>query len=425
MRRAAPIALALATAAAAILVISSGPGRYTVRAEFTDVRGLVSGAQVRLAGVPVGQVGRIWLGRDGWPHAELSVDSDVRLRANARAAVRMSSLSAEWGAYVSVVQGDGLPLADGATIPRSRTTSPVQVDQALTTFDPATRAGLKRILGGLSDSLHGQGGALAASMQDGRAALSQVAQLAGAIGDDGTSLSLAVHSTRVIASTLAARRGRLADALDRTTRLLGTVAARASAIRASLTALPAGLDAAQSTLAHTRTLVSPAIRLLDEASPALAELPAASHELSSAMSAAGPTLTRAAQITAQAPAAARAAEPLLRAAGPLLTTMVPVLHGLGPMLDQLRVRLPDAFSFFANWADFTSNYDANGHAARVGIVLPPAPTNVLSPSSDGAGQLAPPYLRTPGSLEGQPWTDYFKSFVAGSKPAADVFGGGG
>jgi phospholipid/cholesterol/gamma-HCH transport system substrate-binding protein len=424
MRRAAPIALALATAAAAVLILSSGPSRYTVRAEFSDVRGLVSGAQVRLAGVPVGQVGQIWLGRDGWPRAELSIDSDVRLRADARAAVRLSSLSAEWGDYVSVIQGDGLPLAAGATIPRSRTTSPVQIDQALTAFDPATRAGLKRILAGLSASLRGQGAALAASLRDGRTALGEVAQLAGDIGGDGASLQLAVHSTRVIASTLAARRAQLAGAMDRTARLLRTVAARASALRASLVALPAGLSAAQATLTHTRALVSPAVKLLDQASPALAELPAASRELSSAMSASGPTLTRAAQITAQAPVAARAFEPVLRAAGPLLTTMIPVLHRLGPMLDQLRVRLPDAFSFFANWADFTSNYDANGHGARVGIVVPPAPTSVLSPSSNGAGQLAPPYLRIPGSLEGQPWTDYFKSFVAGGKPAADVFRGG-
>jgi hypothetical protein len=121
-----------------------------------------------------------------------------------------------------------------------------------------------------------------------------------------------------------------------------------------------------------------------------------------------------------APRAARAVAPLVRAARPLLTTMIPVLRRIGPMLDQLRVRLPDAFSFFANWADFTANYDANGHAARVGIVLPPAPANVLSPSSNGPGQLAPPYLRSPGSLEGQPWTDYFKSFVDGGQAAPDV-----
>jgi hypothetical protein len=107
--------------------------------------------------------------------------------------------------------------------------------------------------------------------------------------------------------------------------------------------------------------------------------------------------------------------PALRAAGPLLSVLAPVLRRMGPMLDQLRVRFPDAFSFFANWADFTSNYDSGGHGARVGIVLPPAPTNTLSPDSNGSGQLAPPYLRVPGSLEGQPWNDYAKSFVASGK----------
>jgi len=107
--------------------------------------------------------------------------------------------------------------------------------------------------------------------------------------------------------------------------------------------------------------------------------------------------------------------PLLRAAGPMLAVLAPVLRRFDPMLDQLRVRFPDAFSFFANWADFTSNYDSGGHGARVGIVLPPAPTNTLPPDSNGPGQLAPPYLRVPGSLEGQPWNDYSKSFVGSGK----------
>ena len=84
---------------------------------------------------------------------------------------------------------------------------------------------------------------------------------------------------------------------------------------------------------------------------------------------------------------------------------------------------PDFFSFFSNWADFTSNYDANGHGARVGIVLPPTSARRLAPDTNGAGQLAPPYLRTPGALEGAPWRDYAKSFVAGGAAASDAGNG--
>ena len=420
MRRlVAPVALA-AVAAAVLVLVTSGQPRYTVQAEFADVRGLVSGAQVRLAGVPVGEVGRIWLGHDGWPRADLQIDRDVTLRGTARAAVLMSSLSSEWGAYVSVIQGEGRPLPSGATIPRSRTSSPVEIDEALSTFDPRTRAATAQILAGLRRSLAGQGPAIAQTLSTSRAALSQVAGLAGALGDDGAALRQALAGTHAIVATLAARRTQLDAAVERTGDLMRTVTGRATAIRASLDGLPSGLDAAHGTLERAQTLVAPTNRLLHTSAGGIGELPATADELQSTLTAAQPTLERAARIATAAPAAAEAMRPVLNTAGAVLTTMLPVLRRVGPMLDQVRVRLPDAFSFFANWADFTSNYDANGHAARVGIVLPPTPTNVLAPSSDGAGQLAPPYLRTPGALDGQPWTDYYKSFVDGGQPGPDA-----
>jgi ABC-type transporter Mla subunit MlaD len=212
----------------------------------------------------------------------------------------------------------------------------------------------------------------------------------------------------------------LAGAADQTAALVHTLAARSGAIATTIAGLPPALDTTGAALAAVKRLTPPATRLLARIAAATAELPAVSTELRAALIAARSTLPGAARVASLAPDAARAFEPVLHAAGPLLALMTPVLTRLGPMLDQLRVRFPDAFSFFANWADFTSNYDANGHAARVGIVLPPAPTNVHAPDSNGPGQLTPPYLRTPGSLEGQPWTDYYKSFVAGGKPAADA-----
>jgi ABC-type transporter Mla subunit MlaD len=254
---------------------------------------------------------------------------------------------------------------------------------------------------------------LAAILRRSQAALAQVGGLASDVGDDGGALRLALTSTHAITQTLAQRSTPLAAAVDQSAQLLRTLARRADTISAGVANLPPGLTSAQTTLRRAHDLIAPADRLLDDAAPAVAQLPATAAELDAALTAARPTLTEAATLARSAPVAARKLTPVLRAARPLLVTLVPVLAGIGPMLDQLRVRLPDAFSFFANWADFTSNYDANGHGARVGIVLPPAPTTTLPPSSNGAGQLAPPYLRLPGSLEGEPWTDYPKSFVAG------------
>jgi phospholipid/cholesterol/gamma-HCH transport system substrate-binding protein len=416
----APAALVLGITLVAIIILSSGAGHFSVTASFDDVQGLVDGAQVRLAGVAVGSVQKIWLGADGWPRVRMSIDDDVSLHTDASVAVRMASLSGEFNRYVSLVQGSGPPLPAGAAIARARTESPIEVDDALQTFSPSTRAALTRILAGSAAATRGQGAALAATLHESEAALTEIAALAGDVGDDGTALSVALHSSHTIASTLASRSSALGTAVDQSSRLLATLAARAGSLTGTLTALPSGLDAAQNALDRAHALIAPADRLLATAAPAVAQLPPAASELDNALRASTPTLAKAQQVVDIAPAAARAMLPVLQAARPLLAVMIPVLHRIGPMLDQLRVRLPDAFSFFANWADFTSNYDANGHAARVGIVLPPAPTNVLSPSSNGPGQLEPPYLRTPGSLEGQPWTDYFKSFVDGGAPGPDV-----
>jgi virulence factor Mce-like protein len=418
--RRAVTALAVVAIAVVVLVLQSSGGTYQLTAEFTDVQGLVSGANVRLAGVNVGSVGRIWLGPGGWPRAQLNIDDDVSMRATGTAAVRVLSLSGEFNRYVSIEQGSGAPLSPGSLIRLNRTSSPVEVDQALGTFDPATRADLSAALNGFATGLSGEGSSIAATLRSSEAAVEEVGDTAGQIEGDGYDLAQLLQSADRLSSTLAARTPALDAAVDRGTALLDLLASRAGSISTSVAGLPAGLEQTDDALANTKALAAPATRLLTRAGPAIAELPATATELDNALQAVRPALDEAAKVATVAPSAARAFAPLLRAAGSLLAVMTPVLRGLGPMLDQARVRFPDAFSFFSNWTDFTSNYDANGHAARVGIVLPPAPTNVLSPSSDGAGQLKPPYLRTPGALDGQPWTDYWKSFVAGGKPGADV-----
>ncbi len=149
--------------------------------------------------------------------------------------------------------------------------------------------------------------------------------------------------------------------------------------------------------------------------PSAAELPAFAADLRPALHAARPALASGRELVTAAPADLGRVLPLLRTAKPVLHTLAPVLRDAVPMLNQLRVRLPDAFAFLSGWADFGSNYDANGHLARVGLVFAPAPVNTIGPSDPGPGQLAAPFLRTPGVLEGEPWTSFEKSFVGGDR----------
>jgi hypothetical protein len=120
-------------------------------------------------------------------------------------------------------------------------------------------------------------------------------------------------------------------------------------------------------------------------------------------------------LVTSAPADVRALNPLVGRLRAVLPVLRSDTRSVNPILDQLRVRLPDVFSFFANWADFTADYDANGHAARVGLVFTPAPNNVIGPCSSGAGSLSVPFLRAPGAAGGQPWRNFASSFIGGSQ----------
>jgi len=402
--------VALVAGALVVLAVSaSGPATERVQAVVPDARGLVKGADVRIGGIAVGQVDDVRLGADGRPHLTMTVRGDADLRTGARAAVRLASQSGEFNRYVALLPGTGAPLRGSIRA----TSSPVEIDEALAALDPHTRAQMRATLHGLRAALDGTGAADARTLKSAPAALAQTAAVLDDVSADGAALRTLVESTRRITAALAGRPRRLQDALGALRALLDTTAARARDLQTSLAGLPAALRAPRRALAGTRAALGDVRSAVHDAAPLAQRLGVTSRELRRALRAARPALAQAAPLTASAPADLRALTPLLREARPLLAQTAPVLRRLGPMLDQSRVRLPDFFSFFSNWADFTSNYDANGHGARVGIVLPPAATTTLDPSGSGAGQLRAPYLRTPGALEGEPWKDFAASFVAG------------
>jgi phospholipid/cholesterol/gamma-HCH transport system substrate-binding protein len=410
----------LGGALALILIGRDDEPSVHVEAVVRDARGLVNGASVTVGGIEVGHVDDVRLGADGYPHVRMTVRRDVGLRHDARAAVRLASQSGEFNRYVALAPGSGAPARAPIVLGLARTAAPVEIDQALSALDPHTRADLRATLRGLRGALDASGPADARTLKSAPAALTQLAGVLDDVSADGAALRTLVSSSRQLAAALAGRPARLQALLRSSRTLLQTTAARESQLRDSLAQLPAGLRAPRTALATTRAAIPDLRALIADARPLTTRLAPTARELRATLSTARPALAQARRLTQTAPTDLRALTPLLREATPLVKQLSPLLARINPMLDQTRVRLPDFFSFFSNWADFTGNYDANGHGARVGIVLPPAPTNVLAPSSNGAGQLRPPYLRTPGSLEGDPWKDYAQSFVGGGTAGPDV-----
>jgi phospholipid/cholesterol/gamma-HCH transport system substrate-binding protein len=389
------LGIVLAVLVGAVLWITGGSTGPRVVASFTDVRGLVEGAPVRMAGLEVGRVESVALGDDGLPRVELQLDT--ALHEGAAAAVRLASLSGEYNRYVALADGDGGELRDGAEITDTR--APVEFDEALQALGPRQREDARAVLRGLREATDDRGDALAATLERSGDALAGTADAVRQLDADRPALRSLVRASAQVMSSL--DEAPLGDSAREVAGLLGETATRQQALRETVAALPGALDGADAALDATRAGVQPLRALVRAARPGVAELVGASQELDPLLADARPVLAQAAALAAHAPGDLRALRGLVAHAEPLLGDLGPVLERMGPMLDQTRVRLPDFFSFFSNWADFTSNYDANGHGARVGIVL-----------GNPTSTLPAPFLREPGALEGEPWSDYEDSFVA-------------
>lgn len=414
-KRAAAVA-ALATAALAIALLLSGAfsGSYRLNAVFDQVNGLVEGADVKAAGVDVGSVQRIWLGDDGLPHVAMEIDDGYRMRQGGTAEVRATSASGEVNRYVALTSGGGNQLPADTTLGTGSTDQPVEIGDVLSTFDPKTRAALRGALDGLERGTAGRGQDLAKTLTYSGTALADTSDLVRQVNSDGEQVRTLVGDAHQILGTLAEDPQALGGVTDRLGSVLATTGAHEQDLARVAAALGPGIRSPRLALDRVDSSVGTLRRLVGVARPGITKLVPFSRRLRPALRAAVPTLAEARSLIGTAPGDLRRLDPLLSTAEPTLKTLAPVVRSAGPILDQARVRTPDFFSFFSNWADFTSDYDVNGHAAKVGIVFPPAPLNTIGPSDSGPGNLMAPFLRTPGVLEGDPWNGYSSSFIGGS-----------
>ncbi|MFT4043049.1 MAG: MCE family protein [Gordonia sp. (in: high G+C Gram-positive bacteria)] len=106
-------------------------------AVFTSASEMKSGAKVKIAGVQVGSVDAISLGRDNDAVVKFSVDEQYRLPRSVRALIRYENLTGD--RYLELQQGSGDPdeiLPADAIIPVDQTEPALDLDKLLGGFKP-------------------------------------------------------------------------------------------------------------------------------------------------------------------------------------------------------------------------------------------------------------------------------------------------
>jgi phospholipid/cholesterol/gamma-HCH transport system substrate-binding protein len=155
-----------------------GVGQRTVYAQFSDGAGLYSNAQVTYNGVAIGKVTGVTADKSG-ALATMSVSDSYQIPADVEAEVQSVSPIGEQ--YIGLVptKAGGPLLTDGATIPLSHTTVPVQIgtflDNVNSLLQSVPQGDLQTTLGELSAAFNGTGGSLQQTLQQGEQLL-QVAK---------------------------------------------------------------------------------------------------------------------------------------------------------------------------------------------------------------------------------------------------------
>ena len=114
---------------------------YRIDVEFDQAVALGTQADVQIAGVTIGKVVSVGLDRDtGRTKAVLQISPRFAPRpADTRAILRQKTLLGETYVQLSFGNPNGPMLPDGGRLPQAQVAPTVQLDQILSTFDPATR----------------------------------------------------------------------------------------------------------------------------------------------------------------------------------------------------------------------------------------------------------------------------------------------
>ncbi|MCQ4084048.1 MCE family protein [Streptomyces sp. RB6PN25] len=244
--------LATALLAATIVNIDFTP-TATYSAVFSDVTGLETGDDVRVAGVRVGEVQDIRIKDRTLAEVTFTVTRDRPLLTSTGAVIRYRNLVGQ--RYIALTEGpgDGSQLAPGSTIPLSRTQPALDLNALLDGFKPLFAAlspnDVNQLAFELISTLQGEGGTV-------DSLLAHTASLTSTLADRDQLIGSVIDNLNTMLTTLDKRSVHFSALLDQLQQLISGLSADRTAIGDSLTAISNLAGATSDLLAQGR----PALR---------------------------------------------------------------------------------------------------------------------------------------------------------------------
>lgn len=215
-------------------------GSHTYEADFSDVSGLRTGDDVRIAGVRVGAVKRIEVRGDS-ARVAFAIGPDHPLTSTSGLVLKYQNLIGQ--RYLAIVAGapGGTALAPGALIPEAHTSPGFDLTALLNGFRPLfdvlKPSDVNKLSQSILDVLQGEGGTISSLLQetthltnylaDRNQLFHQVATnlvpVLQEVSGQGSQLTATVHQLSELTAGLAANRATIATSIDSMAALIGKV----------------------------------------------------------------------------------------------------------------------------------------------------------------------------------------------------------
>ena len=371
MARVVALGALVAAVALAVIVLLGGDEGHSYSLRFETGGQLVPGNEVLVGGEPIGTIDDVVLTDEAEADVQITVDGP--LHEGTTAVVRATSLSGIANRYVSVSPGPNseAELADGATIPASQTTSPVDLDQLFNALDEPTRKGLQEVIRGSATVYSGDPQKARQTYRFFAPGLQSTERLLAELNRDQQAFSEFLASGGSVLSAVAERRDDLASLTSNANQAFGAIARENRALDRSLVALPPALRQANTTFVNLRAA-------FDDLDPLVATSKVATRDLAPFLRDLRPVARRGVPVARNLNLAfnrekkgndlADALRDLPRAqreASTAVPQAIAAMDDSQPVIEFARPYTPDLLGFLTKFGQVTAYYDANGHYARV------------------------------------------------------------
>jgi phospholipid/cholesterol/gamma-HCH transport system substrate-binding protein len=362
----------LAAIVLVVLVLFGNGSTYTLKANFLDAGGLVTGDDVLIGPARIGSVKSIELSPDGQAQVVMGLDSTVGdLPQGTIARIYENSLSGIANKYVVLEPGTGSArIRDGGVIPSTYTHSQVNLDQLFDTLTPKTRQGLRQFIRGQAASIDGKAPDANRTLQYFAPALVSTSNVTHELARSESIFdSLLVQGAQAM-QQLSSRTSQLSQLVSNTNATTAAIASQSQNLQLALSLLGPALNHSTSTFAGLRSTLDVLDPLVRRSIPANRRLPEFATALRQLTSASIPTigslnaLIRNPAGNGDLITLLQATPSLARLAEASFPRQIKSFNDSQAQLDTFRQYTPDVVAALTDLGQIGGYFDANGHYTR-------------------------------------------------------------